>query len=39
MTSSTRNLIQRLGFGMMTLMAVATVVPIIGTVVYIFAQG
>ncbi len=39
MTSSTRNLLQRLGFGMMTLMAVATVVPIIGTVVYIFAQG
>lgn len=39
MTSSTRNLIQRLGFGMMTLMAVATVVPIIGTVIYIFAQG
>lgn len=39
MNSSSRNLLQRLGFGALTLMALATVTPIIGTVIYIFAQG
>ncbi|MBV6396029.1 MAG: hypothetical protein HFACDABA_01617 [Anaerolineales bacterium] len=38
-SSSTRNLLQRLGFGALTLMALVTVAPIIGTVIYIFAQG
>ncbi len=38
-SSSTRNLLQRLGFGAMTLMALATVIPIVAVVIYIFAQG
>ena len=38
-SSSTRNLLQRLGFGAMTLMTLATVTPIVAVVIYIFAQG
>ena len=38
-SSSTRNLLQRLGFGALTLMALATVAPIVGTVIYILAKG
>lgn len=38
-SSSTRNLLQRLGFGAMTLMALATVTPIVGTVIYILSKG
>lgn len=38
-SSTTRNLLQRLGFVAMTMMALATVTPIIGTVIYIFVQG
>ena len=38
-SSSTRNLLQRLGFGAMTLMTLATVVPIIAVVIYILAKG
>jgi phosphate transport system permease protein len=34
-----RDLIQRLGFSLMTLMAVVTVVPIIAVVIYIIVQG
>ncbi len=34
-----RHLTERLGFSLITLMAVLTVVPIIGTVIYILAQG
>ena len=34
-----RHLTERLGFGLITLMAVITVVPIIGTVAYILAKG
>ena len=39
MNSSTRNLLQRLGFGAMTLMALATVVPIVAVVIYILSKG
>ena len=39
MTSSTRNLLQRLGFGAMTLMALTTVTPIIAVVIYILSKG
>jgi len=39
MNSSTRNLIQRLGFSLVTLVAILTVIPIIAVVIYIFAQG
>ena len=39
MNSSTRNLLQRLGFGAVTLVALLTVIPIIAVVIYIFAQG
>lgn len=38
-SSTTRNLTQRLGFTALTLMALGTVVPIIGTVIYILAKG
>ena len=38
-SSSTRNLIQRLGFGFLTLMTIFTVVPIIAVVVYIISKG
>ncbi len=38
-SSSTRNLLQRLGFGAMTLMTLTTVIPIVAVVIYIFAQG
>ncbi len=34
-----RNLTQRLGFGLLTLMTTITILPIIGVVVYIIAQG
>lgn len=34
-----RNLVQRLGFWAITLMATATVIPIVAVVVYIFIQG
>jgi len=34
-----RHLTQRLGFSMLTLIAVCTVVPIVGVIVYIFIQG
>ena len=34
-----RYLVQRLGFSMLTLVALFTVVPIIGVIVYIFVQG
>jgi len=34
-----RHLAQRLGFSLLTLMALATVVPIVGTVIYILLQG
>lgn len=37
--SSTRNLLQRLGFGAMTLMTLATIVPIIAVVIYILSKG
>ncbi|GAB4452639.1 MAG: phosphate ABC transporter permease PstA [Anaerolineales bacterium] len=38
-SSSSRNLIQRLGFTALTLMALATVIPIIAVVIYILIQG
>jgi phosphate transport system permease protein len=38
-SSSTRNIIQRLGFGAVTLMALLTVVPIIAVVIYILSKG
>jgi phosphate transport system permease protein len=38
-SSSTRNLFQRLGFGAMTLMALATVTPIVAVVIYILSKG
>jgi len=34
-----RHLTERLGFGLLTLMALLTVIPIVGVVVYIFVQG
>jgi phosphate transport system permease protein len=34
-----RHLVQRLGFTFITLMAMITVLPIVGTVIYIFAHG
>jgi phosphate transport system permease protein len=34
-----RNLIERLGFGVITFMAVLTIIPIIGTIIYILLQG
>ncbi len=34
-----RNLTERLGFGLITLMAVLTVIPIIGTIIYILLKG
>ena len=34
-----RHLVERLGFGLITLMAVLTVVPIVGVIIYIVAQG
>lgn len=37
--SLNRNLIQRLGFGLISLMALMTVAPIIGVVIYILIQG
>jgi phosphate transport system permease protein len=37
--SLNRNLIQRLGFGLISLMAIMTVAPIIGVVIYILLQG
>ena len=37
--SINRHLSQRLGFTVITLMAVATVIPIVAVVIYIFAQG
>ena len=39
MNSSTRNLLQRLGFGALTLMTLATVVPIVVVVIYILSKG
>ncbi|HEX7972849.1 MAG TPA: phosphate ABC transporter permease PstA [Anaerolineales bacterium] len=38
-SSASRNLIQRMGFGALTLIAMLTVVPIVVVVVYIAAQG
>lgn len=38
-SSSTRNLLQRLGFGVLTLMTLATVIPILAVVIYILVQG
>ena len=38
-SSSTRNLLQRLGFGAMTLMTLATVTPIVAVVLYILSKG
>ena len=38
-SSSTRNLLQRLGFGAMTLMTLATVTPIVAVVIYILSKG
>ena len=38
-SSSTRNLLQRLGFGALTLMTLVTIVPIIAVVVYIISKG
>jgi phosphate transport system permease protein len=38
-SSSTRNLLQRLGFGALTLMTLVTIVPIIAVVVYILSKG
>jgi phosphate transport system permease protein len=38
-SSSTRNLLQKLGFGALTLMTIATIVPIIAVVVYIISKG
>jgi len=37
--SLNRNLTQRLGFGLLTLMAALTVLPIIGVVIYVIVQG
>src|SRR5574341_2039007 len=37
--SLNRHIAQRLGFGLVTFMAVLTVVPIIGVVIYILVQG
>ena len=37
--SINRHLMQRIGFTGITLMAMATVLPIIAVVIYIFAQG
>jgi len=37
--SKNRNLIQRLGFGVITLMTLMTILPIIGVVIYILVQG
>lgn len=37
--SINRNIVQRLGFGLITLMALMTVIPIIGVVIYILIQG
>jgi phosphate transport system permease protein len=37
--SLNRNLTQRLGFGLITIMALMTVIPIIGVVIYILSQG
>ena len=34
-----RHLVQRIGFIAITLMAVATVIPIVAVVIYIFLQG
>lgn len=34
-----RNLVQRLGFGLLTLMATMTVLPIIGVIIYVIIQG
>lgn len=38
-SSSTRNLLQRLGFGALTLMTLATVAPIVAVVIYILSKG
>lgn len=38
-SSSTRNLLQRLGFGSLSLMTIATILPIIAVVVYIVVKG
>ena len=38
-SSSTRNLLQRLGFGALTLMTLVTIVPIVAVVVYILSKG
>jgi phosphate transport system permease protein len=38
-SSSTRNILQRLGFGGLTLMTTATILPIIAVVVYIIVKG
>ena len=38
-SSTTRNLLQRLGFGAMTLMTLATVTPIVAVVIYILSKG
>ena len=37
--SRNRHTVQRLGFSFITLMAVATVLPIVGTIIYILVQG
>ncbi len=38
-SSSSRNLLQRLGFGALTLMALTTVTPIVAVVIYILSKG
>jgi phosphate transport system permease protein len=38
-TALNRNTTQRLGFGLLTLMATATILPIIGVIIYIIIQG
>jgi phosphate transport system permease protein len=38
-TSAKRNIIQKLGFGALTIIAILTILPIIGTVLLIFIEG
>ena len=37
--SRNRYTVQRIGFAVITLMAILTVLPIIGTIIYIFVKG
>jgi phosphate transport system permease protein len=38
-TPTSRHLVQRMGYGLLTLVALFTVIPIVGVVVYIFIKG